>query len=171
MENSQIREDTSMNESSLHGHRGLFKKQKSHSIVYGDVAFENRPKTTNLTSKVNNSKKIEYKLPSQNELEKKQIASEKISDIHNQHGLHKKNDSLDKNSLAKKQNIKSNKFYLNTSFKMFHFKSGSRQLDSMSKRSPSFSNSNLPTDLPTNKVDRIVKSNCRSILRPTQADP
>lgn len=156
MENSQIREDTSMNESSLHGHRGLFKKQKSHSIVYGDVGYDNRPKTSNITNKANNTKKTEYKLPSQNDIEKKQGTIEKLSDIHNQHGLHKKNDSLDKNSLAKKQNIKPNKFYLNTSFKMFHFKSGSRQMDSISKRSPSFSNSNLPTDLPTNKVIKIV---------------
>jgi hypothetical protein len=62
---------------------------------------------------------------------------------------------LDKNIMTKKQQqiSKGNKFSLNTSLKMFHFKTGSRQLDSVSKRSPSFSNSNLPTDLPSNKVN------------------
>lgn len=76
--------------------------------------------------------------------------------------FHKKSDSMDKNSILHKKgssNVKgnttannNNKFYLNTNYKMFHFKSNSKHLDSGSKRSPSFSNSNLPTDLPTNKV-------------------
>ena len=71
---------------------------------------------------------------------------------------HKKSDSLDKNGILNKKgnsSLKANnqKFYLNTNLKMFHFKSNSRHMDSGSKRSPSFSNSNLPTDLPTNKVN------------------
>jgi hypothetical protein len=163
MENSQIREDTSMNESSLHNHRVLFKKQKSHSTAYGEGIPESqviRQKNSSLSGKAFTLKKVENKQASAHEHERKLSSNEKLTfntEIHNQMGYHKKNESLDKNMMAKKQqNSKGNKFFLNTSLKMFHFKNGSRQMDSVSKRSPSFSNSNLPTDLPSNKVILIL---------------
>lgn len=161
METSQIREDTSINDSSLHNHRTLFKKQKANSIATGDLLQEAqsmKQKNINSNTKSIPTKKVENKLGIPIDLDRKILTHEKTASRNENStpiGAHKKTDSFDKNILAKTQNVKNSKYYLNTSLKMFHFKSGSRQMDSTSKRSPSFSNSNLPTDLPTNKVFMI----------------
>jgi hypothetical protein len=158
MDNSQIREETSINDSSLHNHRVLFKKQKSHSIVYGDPHQDhviNRTKNISLSGKTFGLHKADSKSISSNEQEKRVVIQEKVpssTENNTTSNINRKNESLNKSLLTKKPNGNEKKFFLNTSFKMFHFKGGSKNQESASKHSPSFSNSNLPTDIPSNKV-------------------
>lgn len=157
-------EDISMTESSLQKSRKTYKKQKANSIVYGDTIHDShqgyQQKVSNTSSKPLAMVRTDHnKTTGSQDFPKKIMSNEKVNYNHELHKLlshHKKVDSYDKNiSMAQKTtSSKSSKFFLNNSLKGFQFKHPGRSHvgDSVSKRSPSFSNSNLPTDLPSNKV-------------------
>ena len=159
-------EDTSMNESSLNKSRKPFKKQKANSIVYGDAIHDSKDgiqQKISYISKPLTLARTEHAKPGNSaEFPRKNMSTDKVNYNHELHKLlshHKKVDSFDKNSTlgARTSTSKSSKFFLNNSLKGFQFKHPTRAHigDSVSKRSPSFSNSNLPTDLPTNKTNKV----------------
>ncbi len=165
---SRIREeDTSMNESSLNKSRKPIKKQKANSIVYGDSFHDSKDgiqQKLAYISKPMNMTRMEHLKPNTTaDFPKKNMSTDKVSYNHELHkllGHHKKVDSFDKNNAlgGRPSSSKSSKFFLNNSLKGFQFKQPTKAYlgDSVSKRSPSFSNSNLPTDLPTNKVQKKI---------------
>ena len=76
------------------------------------------------------------------------------NDLHQLLNTQKKLENVDKTTKIKGIPLK-NKFYLNNSFKSFQFNHALKKSitnDSSTKRNPSFSNSNLPTDIPSLKV-------------------
>lgn len=156
-------EETSGNDSSLHKHRKSLKKQKANSIVYGDAIHDQKegfhPKISVITRPLNMVNTDHNKLVASAEFPKKNMSTDKVTYNHELHKLlssHHKTVEFDKNNPIgqRASNSKASKFFLNNSLKGFQFKHAGRSnmADSVSKRSPSFSNSNLPTDLPTNKV-------------------
>jgi len=158
-----------MTESSLQKSRKTYKKQKANSIVYGDTIHDShqgfQQKVSNTSKPLAMVRTDHNKTAGSQDFPKKIMSNEKVNYNHELHKLlshHKKVDSYDKNiSMAQKTtSSKSSKFFLNNSLKGFQFKHPGRSHvgDSVSKRSPSFSNSNLPTDLPSNKIGSISNS-------------
>ena len=156
-------EEASLNDSSLQKHKKPFKKQKANSIVYGDAIHNTKDGFQQKISGASNPISVvrtEHTRPAASaEFPKKNMSTDKVSYNYELHKLlsnHKKIDSFDKNNTAgnRSNSSKTSKFFLNNSLKGFQFKNPGRShmADSVSKRSPSFSNSNLPTDLPSNKV-------------------
>jgi len=148
-------EETSVNDSSLHKHRKSLKKQKANSIVYGDAIHDPKegfqPKISVITRPLNMANTEQHKLIASADFPKKNMSTDKVTYNHELHKLL---------SSQRVNNSKASKFFLNNSLKGFQFKHPGRShiVDSVSKRSPSFSNSNLPTDLPSNKIGSISNS-------------
>jgi hypothetical protein len=148
------REDPSIIETSLYNHRNVFKKNRSNSITKADVQPEEPPQQQpiKLGLKLYSQKKPDK---SSEHSEKKPMTSEKMSlnnDLQNLLSAQKKIESMDKNAKMKITNPKTHKFFLNNSFKSVQFNNAfkkSNTIDSNSKRSPSISNSGLPTDIPS----------------------
>jgi len=145
------KEDSSIIESSLYNHRNLFKKNRSNSITKAEAApEETQQQPVKLGLKLYSQKKTDKIDHS----DKKSVTTEKMSlnnDLQNLLSAQKKIENLDKNGKMKMTNPK-NKFFLNNSFKSVQFNTAfkkSNTVDSNTKRSPSISNSNLPTDLPS----------------------
>jgi len=162
-------EEASVNDSSLHKHRKTLKKQKANSIVYGDGIHNPKDgiqQRISVITKPLNMTSIEHnKLIASAEFPKKNMSTDKVTYNHELHkllGTNHKNIEVDKNNpmIQRPSSSKANKFFLNNSLKGFQFKNAGRShiVDSVSKRSPSFSNSNLPTDLPSNKIGSISNS-------------
>lgn len=156
-------EDTSLNESSVNKNKKPSKRQKANSIVYGDAIHDQKEaypqKISVITRPYNMIRADQNKPVASAEFPKKNMSTDKVNYNHELHKLlshHKKVDSFDKNAPLgpRPSSSKSSKFFLNNSLKGFQFKPSGRThiTDSVSKRSPSFSSSQLPTDLPSNKV-------------------
>jgi len=149
------KEDSSIIESSLYNHRVLFKKNRSNSITKMDTNAEEPAQQPVKLSLKHNSQKKTDKL---DQNDKKVMALEKMSlnnELQNLLSAQKKLENMDKNPKIKLANQKQNKFYLNNSLKSFQFNNAfkkSNTIDSNSKRSPSISNSNLTTDIPSMKM-------------------
>lgn len=162
-------EEASGNDSSLHKHRKSLKKQKANSIVYGDAIHDPKegfhPKISVITRPLNMTNTDHKQLIASAEFPKKNMSTDKVSYNHELHKLlssHHKTVEFEKNNSIgqRASNSKASKFFLNNSLKGFQFKHPGRShiVDSVSKRSPSFSNSQLPTELPSNKVGSISNS-------------
>ena len=148
------KEDSSILESSLYNHREVFKKHPNR-IKEVERNIEDISQTNHkLTIKNYSSKKTEV-------VDKKAAVLEKLSlnnDLHQLLNTQKKLENVDKTTKMKGIPLK-NKFYLNNSFKSFQFNHALKKSitnDSSTKRNPSFSNSNLPTDIPSLKVKLTI---------------